>query len=95
MNNYVVSIIRTVVGLVVGALVGWLVSQGLIDADTSESLSASLVASAVIVFQALWYAFARWIEIKWPNIRMFLVNAQPAYGDEPAVPPVAGPSASG
>lgn len=78
MNDYIISLIRTGVGLVVGTLVGWLVAQGFVDADTAETAATSISAGAFILVNALWYALARWIEDKtgWP---LFGVSKTPEY----------------
>lgn len=81
MSDYVISLIRTGVGLVVGALVAWLVGLGVLDDSSSATVSASLIAAIVVVVQGAWYAFARWAEDRWPGLPWFLIRKTPTYGD--------------
>jgi hypothetical protein len=66
MNDYLVSLIRTYVPLAVGAALTWLAANlgVVIDKDTG----ALAVAAAVGIVTAVYYALARAIEGRWPQL---------------------------
>jgi len=77
MNDYVVSLIRTLVPVAVGALVAWLATIGF-DID-----SEALVAPITGILIAVYYAAARWAESRWPAAGALLGRkAAPTYGGQ-------------
>lgn len=77
MNNFAVSLVRTVVPVIVGSLIGLLVTLGIdLPADAGESLTIGIQALAI----ALYYLGARWLEQRWPIFGYLLgTRAEPVY----------------
>ena len=61
-NQQVVSIIRTFVPVLVGQLITWLAAYGIMDSN--GAVSASLITLFTIGFTTLYYAVARFLEVK-------------------------------
>lgn len=77
MNNFAVSLIRTIVPIVVGSLVGYLVSLGI---ELPDGASESLIMSIQALTIALYYMGARWLEHRWPAFGYLLgTKAEPTY----------------
>ncbi|WP_019871391.1 hypothetical protein [Salinispora oceanensis] len=77
-NDFLISFIRTAVPVAVGAVLAWLASKTgiVLDADSSASLTAGVVAVVV----AVYYALARVLEIRWPWLGLLLGRrAKPVY----------------
>lgn len=77
-NDFLISFIRTAVPVAVGAVLAWLASKTgiILDADSSASLTAGVVAVAV----AVYYALARALETRWPWLGVLLGRrAKPVY----------------
>lgn len=78
MNSLVTSYIRTYVPIGVGMIVAYLVTLGIqLDNDTQAALVVFLTGA----LQALYYAVARTLEKKWPQLGSFLLGSskQPTY----------------
>ena len=66
-NDFVVSVIRTVIPAIVGAAATWLVSVAGVELDTA-GLTSALVGAAT----GLYYALARTLERRWPRFGWLL-----------------------
>lgn len=90
MNDYIRSLIRTIVPLIVGSVVGWLATHGVkVDEATVLPMVDSVVAAG-------YYAGVRALEHRWPSAGWLLGAAgMPSYGGsvEPAAPAPAAPMA--
>ena len=60
LNDRAISLIRTIVPSIVAQIMTWLAAQGILDA-TGE-ISSLLIALLTILFTALYYGLARWLE---------------------------------
>lgn len=60
MNNYIISLIRTVVPMIAGWVVTLLVGLGV------EFDGAAFELFLVSLFSGVWYAIARFLEMKFP-----------------------------
>ena len=83
MSDFVVSLVRTTVPVLVGSAIGWLITLGIaLPEHATDSLTAGIVALSI----ALYYAGARWLEIRWPAFGYLLgTRAEPTYA--PAAAP--------
>lgn len=61
-NQQVVSIIRTFVPVLVGQVITWLAVTGVLDSD--GTISAALITIFTLSFTTLYYALARFLEVK-------------------------------
>lgn len=79
MTNFALSLIRTWTPILIGAVVAWLLTLGIeIDSETQ----ASLVIALTGVLQAIYYALARALEVKYPRLGVLLgTTKQPEYKD--------------
>lgn len=78
LNNYVISLIRTVSPILVGTLLAWAASS--LHVVIGPSSQAGLVALCVAVLSAAYYALVRLLERKWPSLGVLLgVPAKPVY----------------
>lgn len=78
LNNVVISAIRTYVPLGVGLLLTWLASSLRVIIDPSSQ--AGLVALCVAVLSGGYYTLVRLLEVKFPQLGIFLgVPAKPTY----------------
>lgn len=77
MSDFVISLVRTVVPVVVGSLLSWLITLGIeLPADAGSSLSLGIQALVI----ALYYAGARWLELRWPAFGYLLgTKKEPVY----------------
>lgn len=76
MSDYLVSLIRTWVPVAVGVAITWLGAQLGVDIDSTEAAAA---VTGVVV--AVYYAVARILEDRWPQLGLLLGRASvPAYG---------------
>lgn len=77
MNSVITSYIRTYVPISVGALASFLATKGFnLDADSQ----AGLVVFLTGVCQAVYYAIARFLERKFPQLGLLLGSKkQPVY----------------
>lgn len=84
MSDFVVSLVRTTVPVLVGSAIGWLVTLGItLPEHATDSLTAGIVALSI----ALYYAGARWLEIRWPAFGYLLgTRAEPTYAPAVATP---------
>lgn len=82
MNQYFISLIRTWVPIVVGwAITKLLVIGVVVDGDVSDNLKVNLTMLVI----GLYYAVARWLEQKFPNVGILLgYIKQPVYVDPKA-----------
>lgn len=77
MNDYIISLIRTVVPIGLGIVVAWLANVG-VDIDETEVIQA--VTGVVI---ALYYGLVRALETKFPWIGWFLGMPKPPVYNQP------------
>lgn len=78
MNSIAISYIRTYAPLAAGAVLSFLVTLGIeIDKDTQAAFIIVLTG----LLQASYYAVARMVERKWPQVGTFLLGSskQPVY----------------
>lgn len=88
LSNYASSIIRTYVPIGVSLLAAWLAAK--LGVILDEDTKASAVAAFVGIFNALYYALIRYIEIKVPKVGWLLGLAKmPGYA--PTDPPAPSP----
>ena len=75
MSEYVISMIRTIIPMLVGVVATKLVSLGW---HFDEATMSSVM---VLFFSGGYYAFARWMEEKHPQVARWLlgVNKPPSY----------------
>ena len=81
-QDYLVSVVRTVVPLAFGAGLAKLAKLGgwTLDPDVTATLTDHVTATAVIVCTAGWYAIMRALEAKWPMAGLLLgYIKQPSY----------------
>jgi ABC-type transport system involved in cytochrome c biogenesis permease component len=79
MSQYIVSVIRTWVPIIVGSFIGWLLSLGV---EVGEDAQAALTLALGALATALYYAFVRWLETKFPSAGILLgYIRQPVYVD--------------
>lgn len=74
MNDYIVSLIRTVVPVAVGSLLGWLAVRGfeLPEGPVREAVVGLCIAG--------YYALVRLAERRWPPLGLLLgKRAEPVY----------------
>lgn len=76
-QDYVASIVRTIVPTFVGAVIAWLISLGIaLPASAKDLLTSGLGFVAAV----LYYLAIRWLESKWPKLGVLLgVPKQPTY----------------
>lgn len=78
MNDNIVAQIRTTVPAIVGAVLAYLAKEFGIVID--ESAGAGLVAGLSALLTAAFYAFARFLENRWPSLGWLLGNPKtPTY----------------
>jgi hypothetical protein len=81
LNDYIVSLIRTVVPVGVGAGLAWLARETGIVLDEETGAMATVVAVALCI--GAYYALARAVEQRWPGLGRVLValgaGSAPAY----------------
>ena len=74
MSDAIVSLIRTIVPVIVGLALAGLLKLGI---DVDETALATVVDGVII---GAYYALARWLESKWPNLGWLLgAPKQPTY----------------
>lgn len=83
LHDYLISLIRTAVPVGIGAVLAWLASRAGIVLD--DDSSAGLVAAAVGLTVAAYYALVRALESRWPWFGLLLGKpATPVYDLPPA-----------
>lgn len=93
MNNYISSLIRTLVPIGVGAVITWVqIRFGLtIDGEASATLAAMVTALTI----GLYYAGVRWAETRFPQVGWLLgLPKAPGYSTEDAPPPQPSPGSN-
>lgn len=77
MQDFLTSIVRTVVPFIVGAVISWLTTKGL---HVSSDVVASATGYLTVLFGAGYYVAVRALEKKWPKLGYFLgIPSEPIY----------------